>query len=131
MTINNSTNRVAKNTMIMYIRMIFLMFIGFFTSRLLLQLLGVDDYGILNFQKGVNSIEGQRDVYTISIYIHIVLALLFLVIIEIVGSWLIMHKLVLPVDKLSIALFVFHASVISVIISILTIPFDFNSPKNL
>lgn len=149
MTINNSTNRVAKNTMIMYIRMIFLMFIGFFTSRLLLQLLGVDDYGIysvvgsvlatfaalksiftesiqrfLNFQKGVNSIEGQRDVYTISIYIHIVLALLFLVIIEIVGSWLIMHKLVLPVDKLSIALFVFHASVISVIISILTIPFD-------
>ena len=129
--------------------MIFLMFIGFFTSRLLLQLLGVEDYGIyslvgsvlasfsalksiftesiqrfLNFEKGNESIEKQRDIYTMSIYIHIVLAIALFIIIELIGTWLINFKLVIPEEKLPITLFVFHVSVISVIFSILSITFD-------
>lgn len=145
----SSTRKVARNSVFMYMRMIFLMLIGFYTSRLLLQLIGVEDYGIysvvgsvtatfaalkslftesiqrfLNYQKGKDSLEGQRDVYTISIYIHAILAIAFFIIIEIIGCRVVTTRIVLPADKLPVALFVFHSSVVSVILSILSIPFD-------
>lgn len=144
-----STQRVAVNTVIMYIRMLFLMVLSFYTSRLLLNILGVTDFGIysvvgsisatfvslkelfsesvqrfLNFEKGRGSIERQRSVFTFSLIVHLVLALVFVAIVEPVGCWLIANKLVFPVDKLGTAYFVFHVTVLSVVICIFEIPYN-------
>lgn len=144
-----ATKRIAKNTIIMYIRMIILMCIGFFTSRLLLSALGVEDYGIysvvgsiastfaalkaifseaiqrfLNYQKGKKSLEGQRDVFTISLIIHFVLAVVLIIVLETVGLWLINYKLVIPVEKVDTALFVFQMTVMTSVLYVLTIPFE-------
>ena len=95
----SSANRIAANTIVMYIRMLFLIVITFFTSRLLLATLGIEDFGInsvvgsiattfvslkalfsesvqrfLNYEKGRNSLDGQRSVFRLGIIIHIILA---------------------------------------------------------
>lgn len=125
------------------------MFISFFTSRLLLQTLGVEDFGIqsvvgsvaatfvslktlfsesvqrfLNFEKGKNSLDGQRAVFSVSIVIHILLAFFFVVVVGFAGHWLIEHKLSIPSEKMGTAFFVFYMSIISVFISIFSVPYD-------
>ena len=141
--------RVAKNTFIMYIRMLILVCISFYTSRKLLELLGIEDYGIysvvgsvsstfvalksifsesiqryLNFAKGKGSLIEEQYVYSIAVKLHIVLALVVLVIVEVFGMWLICNKLVIPADKMDTALFVFQMTMISTFLSILNIPFE-------
>lgn len=145
----SSANRIAANTVIMYIRMLFLIVITFYTSRLLLSTLGVEDFGIqsvvgsisstflslkalfsesvqrfLNFEKGKQSIEGQRTIFSISIYIHICLAVFFVLLVEIIGCWLLANKLEIPAARLSTAYYVFHFGVIAIFISILSITYD-------
>lgn len=144
-----TSQRVAKNTIVMYIRMLFLMCIAFYSSRLLLSTLGVDDFGLysvvgsitssfvalkaifsesvqrfLNFEKGKGLLDGQRDIYSISIIIHFLLAVFFAIVVEAVGLWLIYNKLAIPSTSLDTAIFVFHMTVIATVISIISIPFD-------
>ena len=146
---SSSANRIAINTIVMYVRMLFLIVIVFFTSRLLLATLGIEDFGIysvvgsvattfislkalfsesvqryLNHEKGRNSLEGQKTVFSLSIIIHFFLALAFLLIVEIVGTWIIYNKLDIPPEKLETAYFVFQMTVIAVTISIFSIPYD-------
>ena len=129
--------------------MIFLIVISFYTSRLLLSALGVEDFGIqsvvgsisstfmslkalfsesvqrfLNFEKGKESLEGQQKVFSISIWIHLALAFIFVTLVEIVGCWLISNKLEIPPEKIQTAFFVFHCNVIAIFISIFSIPYD-------
>ena len=144
-----AVKRVAKNTVIMFIRMFVLMIISFLTSRWLLKQLGVEDYGIysvvgsvtstfvalkslfsesiqrfLNFHKGKNNLKAQKEVFSISIIVHLILAILFVIILEVVGIWLINNKLVFPPEKYDTVIFVFQMTVISSVFSILCIPFD-------
>lgn len=144
-----SANRIAANTIVMYIRMLFLIVITFFTSRLLLATLGIEDFGInsvvgsiattfvslkalfsesvqryLNFEKGCNSLEGQKSVFRLGVIIHVILAIVFVLIVEAVGTWLIYKKLDIPAEKLGTAYFVFQMTIIAVFISIFSIPFD-------
>lgn len=144
-----SANRIAKNTIVMYIRMLFLIVIAFFTSRLLLSTLGIEDFGIqsvvgsisatflslkalfsesvqryLNYEKGRNSLDGQRSVFSLGVLIHVILAFVFVVIVEVIGCWLIENKLDIPADKIGTAFFVFHMTVVAVFISIFSIPYD-------
>lgn len=150
MVVTNS-KRIAMNTVIMYSRMLIVMFLSFYSSRILLSTLGVTDFGILsvvgsitvsfaaikglfsesiqrflNVAKGrqENSIEEQRSIFYLSIVIHIVLALLFFIIAECVGIWLLNKHLEIPLDRLDAAYFVFHVSVIATTISIMSIPYD-------
>lgn len=149
MAIPGKTGTVAKNTIIMYIRMFILMCVSFVSSRLLLQALGIEDYGIysvvgsvsatfvalkslfsesiqrfLNFYKGKEDIDKQREIFTLSIIIHLVLAIVLAIVLESVGTWLLLNKLVIPAGKVSTALFVFHTTVVASFISVLCIPFD-------
>ena len=145
----SSAKTIATNTIVMYVRMFFLIIISFASSRYLLKTLGVEDFGIysvvgsvaatfvslkslfsesiqrfLNFEKGTGSLQRQKMVYSISIIIHVILAVVFVVLVEIIGLWLINNKLVIPDDKLDTALFVFHLSVASLAFGILSIPFE-------
>lgn len=146
---SESTHRVAVNTIIMYIRMVFLMLISFFSSRLLLQALGVEDFGIqsvvgsvaatfislkslfsesvqrfLNYEKGKGSLAGQQMVFSIGVYVHFFLAIAFAFVVGLVGYWLIINKLAFPPEKINTAVFVFYMSLISMVIGILSVPFD-------
>lgn len=143
--------RVVKNTIIMYIRMLFLMFISFYTSRILLRTLGFNDFGIysvvgsisssfvaikslfsesvqrfLNVAKGKgqDSLDEQVSIFNMSIIVHILLAIVFVVIIEIVGMWLLNNKLDIPNERFDAACFVFQMTILATAISIFSIPFD-------
>lgn len=146
---SSSAKKIAANTIVMYVRMLLLIGISFIASRYLLKTLGIEDYGIysvvgsvaatfvslktlfsesiqrfLNYEKGKDSIRRQEMIYTISVIIHLILAIIFVVIVELVGLWLINHKLVIPAEKLDTAIFVFHFSVLSMVIGIISIPYD-------
>lgn len=145
----SSAKKIAANTIVMYVRMFLLIIISFVSSRYLLKTLGVEDFGIysvvgsvaatfvslkslfsesiqrfLNYEKGKESLQRQEMVYTISVIIHIVLACIFVVLVEAVGLWLVSEKLVIPSERLDTAIFVFHMTVLSMVFGILSIPYD-------
>lgn len=126
-----------------------MMILAIITSRVLLATLGVENYGIynvvggvvamfasvksvlassvqrfLNFYKGKGEPESVLKVFNISINVHLILAVLFAIIVEILGIWFIKNQLVIPDGLLDSALFVFQCSLIAVVITIITIPYD-------
>ena len=140
---------VINNTFFLYIRSFLTMIIGIYTSRVLLATLGVGDYGIynlvagivvmfaslkgvfassiqrfLNFAKGLKDEEQENKIFNLSILIHLGLAVLFGLLVEIIGVWFIREKLNIPLDSINTALFVFHCAVITTIIAVASIPFD-------
>ena len=132
----------------MYIRMLVLMIISLFTSRIILQSLGIEDYGIYNVVFGmvvlfafVNSAMAtgtQRHlsyelgkengniakVFSACLYIHIFLAVIIGIFAEIGGSWFLNTQMNIPADRMFAANFVFQIAVVSTIISIVRVPYD-------
>ena len=125
------------------------MLIAIYASRVLLDKLGVDNFGIynlvggvilmfgslrgvfsqsvqrfLNFEKGKGDNEKVNTIFNISLLVHIILALVFILIVAIFGHYFIVNKLVLPEGKVGIALIVFYTSLLSLVVSIITIPYD-------
>lgn len=146
---SSTINRLSKNTMFLYIRMIVLMIITLYTSRVLLQTLGVGDFGIfsvvgsvtatflalrsifaeavqrfLNYEKGVGNVKNEIQIFNISIVLHIIIAILFIILVEAIGLWLLYNKLVIEPDRFEAACFVFHLTVISSVLYILLVPYD-------
>lgn len=147
----SSTKIVAKNTVIMFIRMIILMVIAFYSSRLLLATLGISDYGVFsvvgsisstfvaikslfsesiqrffNVAKGktADSLKEQQAIFNMSIIVHIVLIICFVIVVELVGGWLLNNKLDIPSGRMDAATFVFHMTVIATTIGIISVPYD-------
>ncbi|WP_299576285.1 MATE family efflux transporter [uncultured Sunxiuqinia sp.] len=145
-----STNkRIAKNTAFLYMRMLIMMGISFYTTRILLKELGINDYGIynvvggvvamfsslrglfasatqrfLNYEVGKSEFGGVTKIFSMSINIHIILSATFLFFAEFIGLWYINNKLVIEPERLFAAQVVFHLSVFSAIITIMTVPYD-------
>ncbi|MBR2089530.1 MAG: hypothetical protein IJ905_04020 [Fibrobacter sp.] len=145
----SSANRLIKNSLFLYIRMFFLMGIGFFTTRKILEALGVDDLGIYNVvgsiiimfdfvssglsnstQRFINIGLGRNDekytnqYFSQSFFLHLALAGIIAVVVEPIGLWLIHNKLVIPADRLCAATMVFHLSVISLVVRLVKICFE-------
>ena len=145
----SNNKRIVKNTLFLYGRMIILMLISLYTSRVILKTLGVDDFGIYNLVGGVVAMfqflngtladatqryitveigrEDQGDVnkiFSTSLLLHVLLGLLIIVIAEPVGLWLIFNKLLIPPDRLNAAIWVFHFSVVSLFILIISVPYN-------
>ncbi len=141
--------RIAKNTLLLYLRSIIVMILSIYSSRVLLKTLGVDDFGLygvvggvvamfsslksvlaaavqrfLNFEKGKGNNQQVQNIFNMSIIIHLGIALLFALIVECFGCWYICNHLIVPDNNIDIALFVFHCSVIATMITIYTIPYD-------
>lgn len=146
---SSRTNRILKNTVLLYVRSIIIMILSIYTSRVLLATLGVEEFGIysvvggivamltsiksvlasavqrfINFEKGKGDNKAVNEIVCNSVIIHVILALLFILLLETVGYWYIVTKLVLPEGSLSDALFVFHCSVAATFITLVTIPYD-------
>lgn len=137
---DNSANnkRIAKNTLMLYIRMLLVMAVALYTSRVILQSLGIVDYGLynviggmtlmfgffqsslsnatqryLNVELGRNDREGVNRIFSLSQLIYFAMSILVVVVAEVIGLWFIYNKLTIPPDRLDAALWVFHTTVIS------------------
>ena len=141
--------RIVKNTIYLYIRLIFVLVVNIYTSRVILDVLGVVDYGIYNvvagfvsmfaflntsltaciqrfynYEIGIDKNNGFQNAYTASLLIQIFLAVIVAIMAEGVGFWYINEKLVVPADRLQAAIAVFHSSILSIVIVILQAPYS-------
>lgn len=147
---NNSRSKtVAKNTGIMFGRMILLMAIGLFTSREVLRILGVSDFGVYNLvgtivvmftflQTALNNATSRYITYdlgkgdssrlsktfSMSVNSELLLAVVIVILTEAIGPWFIEHKLNIPEDRLYAAHCVFQLSLLSSVIGIMRTPFN-------
>ena len=133
----------------MYFRMGFLMLISLYTSRVILQQLGVVNYGIYNlvgsvimmfsalkeifansttrflsFELGQHNEENLNLIYNLSIYVNGIISIILVLLVEIVGVWFLENKINVPPERLFAAHVVFQLSLISTVISIMTTPFN-------
>lgn len=146
-SVNNK--RIAKNTLLLYIRMFFTMLIGLYTSRFVLKVLGVQDYGIyevvggiitfftflnatmaaatqrfLNFEIGRGDHERLHKVFCTALNIHIIIAVIIVLVAESVGIWFIDNKLNIPADRIFAAHVVFQCSLLTAVLSITQVPYN-------
>lgn len=144
---NNKT--IAKNTMFLYFRMMVTMMISLYTSRVILQVLGVDDYGIyqavggivgflgfinnalgtgssrfITFGLGEGNLEKLKNIFATTLTGHIILALFVVIVAETVGLWFLHNKMVIPSDRMNAALWVFHLSILTAFFSLTQVPFN-------
>ena len=145
---NNTTKRIAKNTLMLYFRQILIMIVSLYTVRVVLNTLGAEDYGIYNvvagvvtmfsflsssmatasqryfsFALGQNDSEQLKKYFSMSFTIYCLIALIVLVLAETVGLWFVTQKLVIPVERKNAAFWIYQASIFSMICTILTAPF--------
>lgn len=147
MTMERSS-RIAKNSLFLYLRMLFTLIVSLYTSRLVLQVLGIADFGIYNVvasmvvmltflntslagvtQRFLTYEIGRGDfprlikVFNVSLSIHLLIGALILLLSETVGLWFVCNKLVIPSERMSAALWVYHLSVLSSFFGIVSVPF--------
>lgn len=144
-----NTRRIAKNTLMLYVRMLFSMLVSLYTSRVVLNTLGVEDYGIYNvvggfvamfalisnslsvstsrfltFELGKGMQERLKRVFATSLSIHAVLALLVFILAETIGVWFLNTRMTIPADRLYAANWVFQASILSFMLGLFSVPFN-------
>lgn len=147
--ISTNNRRIAKNTFYLYLRMGITMLVQLYTSRVVLQALGIEDYGIYNIvgsvvvmfsfisgplgtatQRFYNFELGKKDggnlntIFNISLYCFLILALVMFLLVEIGGVWYISNKMNLPPDRTGAAMFVFQFSLLTFLLSLVKTPFE-------
>ena len=140
---------IAKNATMLYFRMFVTMAISFYTSRIVLKALGVSDYGIYNvvggvivmistltgalggatsrfltFALGKKDMENLKTTFSTAFYIHLTLALLFVVVAESVGVWFVNTQLVIPEGRMGAANWVFQAAILSTALGMTQSPYS-------
>ena len=148
MSNQENSKRIVKNTMFLYIRMLLTLVISLYTSRVVLNTLGIEDFGIYNVVGGIiimvgflnNSMSsatqrflsfelGKKDfhqlsrVFSMSVNIHFTLGLIILVLAETIGLWALNTQLNIPYDRISAANWVYQFSVMTFIVSMITVPY--------
>lgn len=141
--------RIAKNTFLLYIRMLFIVIVGLYTSRLILQTLGIVDYGINNVVGGIitfigfmtNSLAGAssryitfalgkgnmdylKSIFNNIISIHLLFAFVILIIGETIGLWFITTQLNIPEDRANAAMWVYQFSILTAMSGFISMPFN-------
>lgn len=149
MPIESSNKTIAKNTLMLYIRMFITMIVSLFTSRVILQTLGVDDYGLFQSVGGIVGFMGflngalatgtsrfityslgkgdENDlqvVFSTTLTIHVLLAILIVILAETIGLWFLHHKLIIPADRMSAAVYCYHLSILSAVLAITQVPYS-------
>lgn len=145
---SENSKRIAKNSFHLYMRMLFNLGVSLYTSRVVLNVLGVEDFGLFNVVGGVvamfsflnNSMAGATQrfltyeigkgehgelgkTFNISVTIHLIIAVLVFVLGETIGLWFVYNKLVIPIERFSAALWVYHLSILTAFVSIVNVPY--------
>ena len=149
MDTSSNNRRIAKNTIILYLRMILLMVVNLYTSRVILSALGIEDYGIYNVVGGVVAMFGfiniamangtlryltfelgrknysrLRSVFITSVNIHLLIALVAVILAETVGLWFLNNKMVIPDERMGASMWVYQFSVVSTTVMFASVPYN-------
>lgn len=144
-----NSKRIAKNTLMLYIRMFLAIIVGLYTSRVVLHTLGVSDYGIYNvvggivamlaflnsamttasqrfisFELGRNNLSRLKDVFCTSVTIHFTIAIIILLIAETVGLWFLNTHMNIAENRLTAANWVYQCSIFSFMLMIVSVPYN-------
>jgi len=149
MEISANNKRIAKNTLLLYIRMIFMMAVALYTSRVVLNTLGIDDYGIYNVVGGFVAMfsvlsgslsssisrfitfelgkgDGQRlkSVFSTGVNIQIGMSVLIILLAEAIGIWFLNTKMNIPSERLEAANWVFQCAIFTFVLGLLSVPYN-------
>ena len=144
-----NNKRIAKNTLMLYFRMLVMMAVSLYTSRVVLDTLGVSDYGIYNVVGGFVTMfslisgamttatqrflsfaigEGKREevtsLFSTAVIIHIGLALIILIAGETIGVWFVANKMNFPPGRYTAAIWVFEFSLLTFLVSVINVPYN-------
>ena len=148
MAVISSNKTIAKNTLLLYLRMALTMLVSLYTSRIILRVLGVVDDGIysivggtvsmfsflngalsgatsrfLTFELGRGNKERLKQTFSAALLVHCILAIVIFILLETVGLWLLNHKLVIPDARMHAARVVFQLSAFATLLSITQVPY--------
>lgn len=140
---------IAKNTVFLYVRMLVVMAVTFFTARVILKSLGATDYGIYNvvggvvtmlgflnsalsastsrfltYELGVGDREKLKITFSASLNLHIIIALLVLILGETIGLWFFSNKLVIPEERMTAAFWVYQFSIFTTMVNFTQVPYS-------
>lgn len=144
-----NNKRIVKNTLFMYIRMLVQLCVAFYTTRIVFNVLGTDNYGIYSVVGGVivffsflnngltsatkryitteiakGTVESGQHVFNVCVIAHIIISAIVLVFAETIGVWAINHLLNIPPDRMEPANWVFQLSIFATVVGIMQSPFD-------
>lgn len=149
--LDNSVNskNIAKNTLFLYGRMLLSMVVALYTSRVILNALGLDDYGIYNVVGGVvgffNIISGSlsasisrfiafelgrgdekrlSNVFCTSVNIQLIMSVIFILVVEILGVWFLNFKMNIPADRMYAANWVLQCSIVTFVVNLISVPYN-------
>lgn len=148
MSYTPNSRRMLKNTFILYFRMLFMMFISLYTSRVVLMTLGVEDYGIYNvvggvvilliflndgmttstqrfltFELGAGDKKRLNEVFVTSMNIHLFIALFIILLAETAGMWFLQNKMIIPPERATAAFWCYQMSIVTVAFDIISYPY--------
>ena len=146
---SDSNKRIAKNTLLLYFRMLFLMLVTLYTSRVVLSVLGVNDYGIYNvvggivamfsvlsnsltsaisrfitYELGNGNTERLRKVFSTAVSVQLTLSGIVILIAECIGVWFLNTQMQIPSDRLVAANWVFQFSIATFVINLISVPYN-------
>ena len=149
MSSSSNNTRIAKNTIFLYFRMILLMVVSLYTSRVVLATLGIEDYGIYNVvggfigmfaflngamsgctQRFITIALGKGDeqnlkrVFSTCVITHSMIAIAVFLLAESIGLWFVLEKLVIPENRMTTAIIVYQCSIVSTIVMIMSFPYN-------
>lgn len=145
---NENDKRIAKNAIYLYGRMMLTIFVSLYTSRVILDVLGVSDYGVYNVVGGIVTILGflngtmsgatsrflsyelgagdpvrLRKTFSAALTVHAVIALVMVVLAETVGLWYVNHELVIAPERMAAANWTYQFSILAAVMTIFQIPY--------
>ncbi len=145
----SNNKRIAKNTLFLYFRMLLTMAVSLYTSRVVLDALGVEDFGIYNvvggvvamfgfintsmasatqrfmsFSLGRDSCDLLRKTFSTSLFIHLLISVVVFILSETIGLWFLWNKMQIPVERMDAAFWVFQCSIFAMIIMIISVPYN-------
>lgn len=146
---SENNKRIAKNTLLLYVRMLFMMAVSLYTSRVILNALGVEDYGIYNvvggvvamfsiisgslsaaisrfitFELGKGDIDKLKKTFSAAVTIQLLLSLIIVILIESVGVWFLNFKMTIPSDRMAAANWVLQFSIVTFVINLVSVPYN-------
>ena len=146
--LSDNKNRIAKNTLMLYIRQMLILFISLYTVRVVLDVLGVEDYGIYNvvggivtffsflsgtmasatqrffsFALGRNDIEILKRTFSVNLIVYSAIGIIAFILLETIGLWFINQQLHVPVERFEAVKWVYQFSILTFLATIFTTPF--------
>lgn len=145
----SDNKRIAKNTIFLYARMIITIIVSLITARVVLNTLGVEDYGIyqtvggfvtllgylngalgaassrfLTFELGTGNYEKLQKTFSSVFFVHLIFAAIVLLLGETIGLWFFYNKLNIPVERMSAAIWTYHLSIVTILFTITQVPYN-------